>query len=199
MSTYHVLQPYFMGLYMALTLLRFFFSLKITRLFGPFIKLISISCSSLLTWALFTLILTLLMDNSLSILLQEDQACDSLSSCGKVLFEAMVGRVLFSKLGNNWPANVALGAFSIILSAVLVNMVIAKINSNYTEVVRKGTLFYYKELLDLRYTYKLDLHYGYLVALEHPFSLVLLPSLCIVKCLESRRRKHLGEERNQFI
>ena len=188
-----------MGLYLAAILLRFFFSLKITRLFGPFIKLISISCSSLLTWALFTLILTLLMDNSLSILLQEDQACDSLSSCGKVLFEAMVGRVLFSQLGNNWPANVALGASSIILAAVLMNMVIAKINSNYTEVVRKGNLFYYKELLDLRYTYKLDPRYGYLVALEHPFSVMLLPTLCVVKCLERRRSRHLEEERNQFI
>ena len=46
-----------------------------------------------------------------------------------------------------------------------VNMVNAKINNIYTEVVRKGTLYYYKELLDLRYVYKLDPHYGYLSSL----------------------------------
>lgn len=165
MSSFHILQPYFMGLYLAAILLRFFFSLKITRVFGPFSKLISFNFFSLLTWALFTFSLILLMDNSLSILVQEDQACDSLSSCGKILVEAMVGRVLFSKLGNNYAAFLSLASFAIILAAVLMNMVIAKINHNYTEVVRKGTLFYYKDLLDLRYTYKLDPRYGYLASL----------------------------------
>ena len=76
-----------------------------------------------------------------------------------------------------------------ILAAVLTNMVIAKMNSTYQEVRRKGTLLYYKELFDLRYLYKLDNRYGYLVALEHPFSLLLLPTLCILKCLERRRKK----------
>ena len=52
-----------------------------------------------------------------------------------------------------------------ILAAVLVNMVIAKINNIYTEIVRKGTLFYYKELLDLCFVYKLDPRYGYLSSL----------------------------------
>ena len=91
MSSFHILQAYFMGLYLAAILLRFFFSLKITRVFGPFSKLISINFFSLLTWALFTFSLILLMDNSLSTLLQEDQACDSLSSCGKVLIEEWWG------------------------------------------------------------------------------------------------------------
>ena len=44
-------------------------------------------------------------------------------------------------------------------------MVIAKMNSTYQEVRRNGTLQYYKELFDLRYQFKLDSEYGYLVAL----------------------------------
>ena len=58
----------------------------------------------------------------------------------------MIGRVRFQLLANNWAANISFGAFSIILAAVLVNMVVAKINANYTRIQRKGTLFYYKDL-----------------------------------------------------
>ena len=79
--------------------------------------------------------------------------------------EGMVGRVVFDRMDNNWTANLSLGAFSIILGAVLMNMVIAKINHIYSEVVRRGTLFYYKELFDLRYLYRLDSCYGYLTSL----------------------------------
>ena len=68
-------------------------------------------------------------------------------------------------MDNNWGGNLSLASFAIILGAVLVNMVIAKINHTYTEVVRRGTLFYYKELFDLRYLYKLDEKYGYLSSL----------------------------------
>ena len=150
---------------MALTILRFFFSLKTTRLFGPFIKIITHSFKNILIWGFFTLILIFIMANFLIILLQENQGCATLRSCGYVLFESMVGRVTFTEMGSNWSANFALGAFSVILAAVLVNMVIAKINNIYTEVVRKGTLYYYKELLDLRYVYKLDPRYGYLSSL----------------------------------
>ena len=69
------------------------------------------------------------------------------------------------------------------------NMVIAKINSSYKDVSVRGKLFYYKELFDLRYLYKLDPQYGFLMAMEHPFSLFILPSLCCLKCLERRRRR----------
>ena len=81
------------------------------------------------------------------------------------MIETMVGRVIFTGMDGNWAANLALASFSVILAAVLVNMVIAKINNIYSEVVRKGTLFYYKELFDLRYLYSLDNKYGYLAAL----------------------------------
>ena len=77
----------------------------------------------------------------------------------------MVGRVIFTMMDGNWTANLALASFSVILAAVLVNMVIAKINHIYSDVVRKGTLYYYKELFDLRYLYSLDNKYWYLVSL----------------------------------
>ena len=78
---YHILQPYFIGVLLALMLLRFFFSLKITRIFGSFIKMISLSLLNLLVWTLFTIILILAMSSYLSILLQENQGCSSVWSC----------------------------------------------------------------------------------------------------------------------
>ena len=77
----------------------------------------------------------------------------------------MVGRVVFGELDGNWSAIVSVCGLSVILGGVLVNMVVAKINHIYSEVVRKGTLYYYKGLFDLRYTYKLDSRYGYLASL----------------------------------
>ena len=66
---FHVTQPYACGMIVALLLLRFFFSLKITRLFGPFVKLIELSFVSLILWALFSLLSILLMSLYLSVLL----------------------------------------------------------------------------------------------------------------------------------
>ena len=106
----------------------------------------------------------------------------------------MVGRVVFTGMDGNWAANLALASFSVILAAVLVNMVIAKINNIYSEVVRKGTLYYYKELFDLRYSYKLDGKYGFLSSVEFPFSFVLLPTLCLVVCLERRMKRQREQE-----
>ena len=83
----------------------------------------------------------------------------------------------------------SLALLSLISGAILMNMVIAKINTTYKEVTRKGTLHYYKDLFDQRYLFSLDSQYGYLVALEHPLSVVLFPTLCIVKCLERRKKR----------
>ena len=69
---YHVVQPYFIGLQMAMIMLRFFFSLKITRAFGPFIKIIGLSFFNILVWSLFTLICIVIMANFLSILLSQN-------------------------------------------------------------------------------------------------------------------------------
>ena len=62
----------------------------------------------------------------------------------KVFIEAAVGAVRFHHLANSWPAFLVLFAVTIILAGVLMNMVIAKINSSYKEVSRTGTLHYYR-------------------------------------------------------
>ena len=170
--------------------LRFYFSLKVTRVFGPFAKLIKLNASDLAQWLLFVFVLLLATSNYFSILLHQNEACSGLYSCVKGLIESGAGRTDFSKTDDNWSANLSLMVVAYILAAVLMNMVIAKMNSNYLEVRRKGALQYYKELFDLRYLYKLEKRYGFLVALEHPFSLFLLPTLCVVKCLERRRKKN---------
>lgn len=96
---------------------------------------------------------------------QSTGSCASLYSCMKVLIEAGVGAVRFHHLGASLTGFLFLIIASYILAAVLMNMVIAKINSSYKEVSRKGTLHYYKDLFDLRNLYKSDSKYGYLVAL----------------------------------
>ena len=185
--------PYFNGLIAILTILRFFFGLKTTRTFGPFTKMIKLNAQSLVIWVCFTSILLLVASNSLSILLQENNGCHGIYMCSKPLIEAAVGRVVFDKMDSNWPAILCFGGFTVILAAVLVNMVIAKINTTYSEISRKGTLFYYKDLFDLRYQYRLHSRYGFLSALEHPLSVLLLPTLCVLKCLE-RKRRHTARE-----
>ena len=82
-----------------------------------------------------------------------------------MLIEATVGHVKFDQMDDNWPAKLSLALFSYMLGVVVMNMVIARINSIYKTVLRKGTLFYYKELFDLRYVFCLDPQYGFLSSL----------------------------------
>ena len=157
-------QPYFIGVIFFMFNLRFFFSLKVTRLFGPFTKLIKLSAINLLIWLLFTCLL--LLSGSLyfsTLLSQSVSGCSGTYSCLKTLIEATVGRVIFRS--NDPFAHLCLGVFTLVSGAILMNMVIAKINTNYKEVTRKGTLHYYKDLFDQRYLYSLDPQYGFLVAL----------------------------------
>ena len=66
----------------------------------------------------------------------------------------MVGRVLFrSDDPFSW---FSLSLISLISGTILMNMVIAKINTTYQEVTRKATLHYYKDLFDQRYLFSLD-------------------------------------------
>ena len=71
-STFHINQPYFIGLCMVLILLRAFYSLRVTRSFGPFIKLISLSFLNLIIWSLLSFICILVMADFLLTLLQEN-------------------------------------------------------------------------------------------------------------------------------
>ena len=176
-------------MFLALSFLRLFFSFKVTRAFGPFTMLLKLSSLSLVIWIVLTFVIILVMGNFLSILLHQNSACSGVFSCSGVVFEGGIGRVVFSYLGGNWVAHLSLAGFVTVLGIVIMNMVIARINSAYTEISRRGTLYYYKDLFDLRYNYKLDSKYGYLAALEHPFSVLLLPTLCCVRRLENKRRR----------
>ena len=91
----HIAAPYFNGLMVILTILRFFFGLKVTRIFGPFTKMIKLIASSLALWVVFTSILLLVYSNYLSILLSEDSGDHGVYKCTKSLIEAAVGVVRF--------------------------------------------------------------------------------------------------------
>ena len=158
-------------------------------MFGPFTKVIKLNAANLMVWLLFTSLLVLLSSNYLTILLSEESGCVGVFECAKPLMEGAVGRALFDKMAGNWAAILSYSCFTIVLAAVLMNMVVAQMNSTYTKVSKQSTLHYYKDLFDLRYIYKLDPKYGYLAALEHPFVIFLLPSLCVVKCIERRSRR----------
>ena len=176
-----VSQPYYLGFVMISISFRFFFSLKATKVFGPFTKLIKINALSLMPWVFLTALLLLFSSNSLYVLLSEQPStCSSVYSCLKVLIEAGVGAVRFGKLGSEWVGFLFFGGITLVVAAVLMNMVIAKINSSYNEVSRRGTLYYYKDLLDLRYLYFPDPQYSFLVAIEHPFAMYLMPSIFLV-------------------
>ena len=76
----------------------------------------------------------------------------------------MVGRVKFDRMDGFWPAQLSFAFFAYV-GVILITIVIAKINSIYKTVLRKGTLFYYKEVFDLRYIFHLDPQYGFLSSL----------------------------------
>ena len=64
-----------------LSSLRFYFSLKATRSFGPFNKIVKLNAKALSYWFLFMLLFLLIGSNFFSILLQENTACNGLYSC----------------------------------------------------------------------------------------------------------------------
>lgn len=95
-----VSQPYFSGFIMISISFRFYFSLKATRIFGPFTRLIKINAVSLIPWVIVTGMLILLSGSSLHILLAEQSlTCSSVYSCLKVVIEGGVGAVRFNHLG----------------------------------------------------------------------------------------------------
>ena len=79
---------------------RFYFSLKPTRVFGPFTKFIKINAVSLIPWVLVTSGFILLSGSCLYILLAEQpETCSSVFSCMKVVIEGGVGALRFTHLG----------------------------------------------------------------------------------------------------
>ena len=87
---------------------------------------------------------------------EETNACGTPIICLHSLIEAAVGAVRFSGVARTSEGSLALSAAAILLGAVLVNMVVAQINSTYNHVSKRGVLYYYKDLLDLRYLYAPD-------------------------------------------
>ena len=69
---------------------------------------------------------------------------------------------------------------TLVLGTVLMNMAVAKINSSYNEIYKKGKLYYYKDIFDLSCQYKLGTKYGFLMTLDQYFSFLLLPFICVI-------------------
>ena len=157
LGTTHFGQWYLIGMIVITAAMRVYFALKVTRLFGPFTKLIKFNAVNLVVWLIFMMIFLVVGSFYFMVLTdpEGDDGCQGLYGCMLVLIEAAVGKVAFRKMGSSWAGYLSLAAASIVLATVLVNMVIAKMNATYTDVVRKGTLHYYKELFNLRYAYQL--------------------------------------------
>ena len=178
--------------------LRFFVSLKATRIFGPFIKLIKISIVTLLSWLILTLLIVSGASFFLQTLLAPYEGCSSFYSCLKVVVASSVGVVGFHRMQDRREAELTLATFAILLNVIVVGVVIAKINFSYKEIVRRGKLFYYKDLFEARYRYKPHPQFGFLAALQFPFGSALVPLLCVVRSLE-RKRKLFSQRKAESV
>ena len=196
--TTHVSQIYFLGPIMMGVVFRFFFALKATRAYGPFTKVIKITLAVIFPWILGAMLLLFLTGYVLFTLMSEEiHACHSSYSCFLAVGEASIGNVFFRKVARTFTGSLTLAGGSIVLGVVVINMCIAKVTSIYQFVSTRGTLYYYKDLIDLRYLYKTDSKYGFLVALEHPFSLFFLPFIYIIRRL--RKFKNYKLHNNKSI
>ena len=80
-------------------------------------------------------------------------------------------------------------SFIIILMVLFFSMLIAMMTTTFNNVAMQGDLHYFKEIFDLRYSYKLDRKYGILASLEYPFSVLLvfyLVPMLICEALDRR-------------
>lgn len=68
---------------------------------------------------------------------------------------------------------------------LFLSMLIAQMTNTYNSIVRRGQLFYYKDIFDMRYYYNLDERYGALIALDFPFSVLMVFYLVPLLILES--------------
>lgn len=92
--------------------------------------MIKLNAANLAVWLFFTTLLLLIAANYLTTLLEDETT--SISDCLKLLIEASVGRVYFNPLKGMWSAHFSYMAFVLILFAVLMSMLIAKMNNTYT-------------------------------------------------------------------
>lgn len=69
---------------------------------------------------------------------------------------------------------------------LFLSILIAQMTLNYNSIVKRGQLYYLKEILDMRYFFHLDQRYGSLVALDFPLSIPLSFLIIPIECLERR-------------
>ena len=80
---------------MILISIRFFVSMKATRLFGPFIKLLKISALALLSWLTLAILIVSGTSFFFQTLLAPYDGCSSFYSCLKIVIAANVGMPRF--------------------------------------------------------------------------------------------------------
>ncbi len=174
--------------------IRFFFHLKGVSFFGPFIKIISMNCWHLLSW-LFSFIITILVSTQflitlLSQKLTSEDGCANFKQCLFLLVEGSLGEVNFSAMAQDVAAEFSYSALVIIFMVLFMSVLIAQMTNTYKNIVKRGVLFYEKEIFDLRYYYYLDDRFGALVVLDFPvsvpLSLLVIPFFILSKLKKSK-------------
>lgn len=84
-----------------------------------------------------------------------------------------MGEVNFDAMQNLFSAQLFYSVFVIIFMVLFLSMLIAQMTNTYNSIVRRGQLFYYKDIFDFRYYYNLDDRYGALIALDFPLSALM--------------------------
>lgn len=82
--------------------LRFFFHLKATKIFGPFIKILTINCQLLIIWLIVYILAIITATNFLIIILSQKETtetgCANFTQCLYLLLEGSVGEVDFDAM-----------------------------------------------------------------------------------------------------
>ncbi len=151
----------YLCLLIVVVLLRVFFSFKISRRLGSFIKVLKLSCKAFMTWmVLFAISLSMFSMMAVMLFLQKDgHKCQkSYKSCVMLFFAASLGEIDYSTMGNLLTAEILLTVFVITNMIMLLNILIAMLSNTYNNIVKKGKLYYEKELFDTWNHYRLDVH-----------------------------------------
>ena len=147
---------------------KFFFALKVNSTLGPFIKIFKMNAKQLLIWLILFIIVLLSATNLLLIISSEKpyltESCSEYYECFKILLEGSVGEVNFNGF-DSWEAYLLYMSFIIIFMVLLFSMLIAMMTNTFNTVAEQGDLHYFKEIFDLRYSYKVDRKYGILGSL----------------------------------
>lgn len=75
-----------------------------------------------------------------------------------LFFAASLGEIDYTTMGNLLTAEILLTVFVITNMIMLLNILIAMLSNTYNNIVKKGKLYYEKELFDTWNHYRLDIH-----------------------------------------